>query len=268
MPKARDKNAILEISTVVGCRMSCSYCPQKTHIKRYASFDYSATLSLEDYRACLAKVPKYVSICFAGMAEPFLNSNCVQMILDAHQAGHEISVFTTGYGLKCNDLEKIQHIPYRHFCVHLPDAEGLMRLKVTEDYLETVLQVRSRLPNATFMCIGKLHPEVEELLGAIKDGRDSLISRASNLDHIKVEFKHGPLKCSGGEDLNHNILLPNGSVVLCCMDYAIEHVIGNLRTDTYESLFNSEEFLRIERGMAGDESVPIACRRCEVAVPV
>ena len=247
--------------------MACQYCPQKTHIKRYASFDYSSKMSLEDFRACIAKVPKEVSICFAGMAEPFLNDNCTQMVLDAHAAGHELSIFTTGYGLSYQDVLRIEHVPYRHFCVHLPDADGLMRLPVTDAYLETLRQIKWRIKKATWMCIGKLHPEVEALLGSIHDGRDSLISRASNLEHMKVEFKHGPLKCSGGEDLNHNILLPNGAVLLCCMDYGLEHVIGNLRTDSYESLFESPEFKRIERGLAGDETVDIACRRCEVAVP-
>lgn len=265
----RPNNAILEISTVVGCRMSCSYCPQKTHIKRYASFDYSSKMSLEDYRTCLAKVPKFVSICFAGMAEPFLNPACAEMILDAHIAGHEVSVFTTAYGLKWTDIATIElmHIPFRHFCIHLPDADGLMRLTVTDEYLETLLQIRGRIPKATFMCIGKLHPKIEEFFGKMNDGSASLISRAGNLEHMKVEFKHGALKCSGGPDLNHNILLPNGAVLLCCMDYSLQHVIGNLCTDSYESLFESDEFMRIERGMAGDESIEIACRHCEVAVP-
>ena len=34
----------------------------------------------------------------------------------------------------------------------------------------------------------------------------------------------------------HNITLPNGDVSLCCMDYGLEHIIGNLLEQDYEDV--------------------------------
>jgi len=80
--------------------------------------------------------------------------------------------------------------------------------------------------------------------------------------------KTGKIKCSAcGPKLDHNVLLPNGNVALCCMIYDLKHIVGNLLTGTYDSLFESEEYKKVLRGQAGDESVDIACRSCELAVP-
>jgi hypothetical protein len=51
------------------------------------------------------------------------------------------------------------------------------------------------------------------------------------------------------------------------MIYDLKHIVGNLLTGTYDSLFESEEYKKVLRGQAGDESVDIACRSCELAVP-
>jgi radical SAM protein with 4Fe4S-binding SPASM domain len=62
-----------------------------------------------------------------------------------------------------------------------------------------------------------------------------------------------------------NVLLPNGDVQLCCMDYGLEHKIGNLLTMSYNDLFTSDEYRRIESGLE-DDSIDILCRTCKEAV--
>ncbi len=260
--------AILEISTTVGCRMACrNYCPQKTHVHEYAKVSNDKVMSFETFEMCLATVPQHVSVCFAGMAEPWLNPRCTEMVLHAYDRGHSISVFTTGYGLRPTDIDRIAHISFRHFCVHLPDANGDMNLKPTEEYLNTLRACR-QIPNMTQMVIGPLHPAVEAVTGPVADGSASLISRASNLPDRAVPRKSGKLRCSAcGPKVDHNVLLPNGDVVLCCMTYDLKHVLGNLVMYTYDDLFRSDEYLRIMRGLDGDESIDIACRNCEISVP-
>src|SRR5262249_22975036 len=62
---------------------------------------------------------------------------------------------------------------------------------------------------------------------------------------LPVPRYDAPVSCSWTPFYDRNVLLPNGDVVLCCMDYALKHVIGNLLTGDYESLFRSEEVSRI-----------------------
>lgn len=255
-------SANMEISTVVGCKMGCTYCPQKTHIKNY--FGNEKRMSFDTFMICLKKIPKEVDIVFAGMSEPFLNDDCLLMMALAFERGHKVSLFTTCYGMKLSDVEVMKHWQFNHFCIHLPDADGLMTLKVTPEYLEVL---KSCLPLATNkMCAGTLHKEVEKITGKIDSGNDGLYSRAGNIEALAIEPKKGKLYCSatGKERIDHNVLLPNGDTVLCCMDYSQDHIIGNLLKDSYENLFNSKEYLKVIEGLE-DGNSNILCRTCEVA---
>ena len=61
-----------------------------------------------------------------------------------------------------------------------------------------------------------------------------------------------------------NVLLPNGDVALCCMDWSAKYVLGNLKHDRFEDLYRSETFRHVLRGLK-DPSVDLLCRTCHVA---
>lgn len=255
----------LEISTVVGCKMGCDYCPQKLHVKEYLKKDRKTVMSFEDFALMIADIPTRVEILFAGMAEPWLNPECTEMLLLAHRLGHRIGVYTTCEGMTPQDIGRINHIPFLHFCIHLPDDDGIMKLKITNNYLYTLQACRNSIPNHNYTCIGKLNPIVEAITGPMPDSSHTLISMAGNLKTLAITPKKGVLKCSAmSEKMDHNILLPNGEVLICCMDYSQQHVIGNLLKMDYESLFKSDEYLKIKEGLKNDDS-KILCRTCEIA---
>ena len=258
-------NPNLEISTVVGCKMGCDYCPQKLHVKTYTDKSRITEMSYLFFTRMIDKVPTNIEILFAGMAEPWLNEFATEMVTYAHRKGHRIGVYTTCAGMTLDDVRRIKDIPFLHFCLHLPDAEGIMNFKVTNEYLE-VLKACLQIPGRNFMCIGKVHKSVEAITGPVQDSSSTLISRAGNLKTLAVTPKNGSLECSAmSSKMDHNVVLPNGEVLICCMDYSQQHVIGNLLTGTYESLFTSDEYLRIKDGLKNDKS-GILCRTCELAI--
>ena len=65
--------------------------------------------------------------------------------------------------------------------------------------------------------------------------------------------------------MNNNILLPDGTVVLCCMDYGLKHILGNIFTNTFEEIMNGEEMRKVKEGMDGNETLDILCRNCSYA---
>jgi hypothetical protein len=61
-------------------------------------------------------------------------------------------------------------------------------------------------------------------------------------------------------------MLPNGDVVLCCMDYSRRHVLGNLFRQGYAELFAGAGMAAVRaRAMTIDDGALI-CRRCHNAV--
>lgn len=257
----------IEISTVIGCKMQCSYCPQDNHIRNYVGGNKPIKMSDSTFKKCLAKIPYNVHIYFAGMAEPFMNYNTPDWIQICDIRGYELGIYTTCYLLGLKDAIDLSKIKFHQFCIHLPDANGLMKFKVTDEYLQ-VLQQCMKIPNHNFICIGEVHPEVKKITGPVPDSSPGLFSRAGNLKHLAIQPKKGKLKCSAmSEKMDHNVLLPNGDVLICCQDYSQQHVIGNLLEMDYEDLFKSEEYNKIKQGLE-DENSNIICRRCEVATEI
>jgi hypothetical protein len=258
---------ILEVSTVVGCKMRCSYCPQAVHVQRYHEDGaQDRQMSLATFQQALSTVPRGVRVVFAGMAEPFLNSLAPDFMVHAHVLGHPVAVYSTLAGLHPGDVQRVASIPFAEFVIHLPDNEGRMKFDVTDDYLLLLKAVRKAIPCSHFSVIGPVHHRIAPIVGPVNDDTAGLISRAGNIG--KKIGKTGALRCSAmGDVMDHNVLLPNGNVVLCCCDYSLKHVLGNLTTQTWSSLFTGEEYLSVKRGLAGDESIPLICRSCELSVP-
>jgi len=247
----------LEITTSIplkGCVVDCVFCPQRLLIERYKG---NKSLSFDDYKKVINKLPTEIRITFAGFTEPWLHRECTDMLLYAYDKGHEISAFTTGIGMKISDMERIKHIsfsggPNGGFVFHLPDNELLAKHPITPKYVELVEYIgslRNEIQNFYIMSMGTVHDSVKHVFGDVPPSE--MWSRAGNLAHetiLKPELLnlqnryrsiyHGEaeMTCNCYERLYHNILLPNGDVSLCCMDYGLDQILGNLLTQEYRDV--------------------------------
>ena len=257
----------MEFTFRVGCRNMCKYCPQLLIIKQYNKLKSEAIMSFGTFKTCLDKIPKNVRIDFSGMAEPWLNENATKMLLYTYKKGYKnISVFTTTVGMTEVDLEKIKNIPFTEFMVHLADGEGNTKIKITKEYLKLLNIIKkANIKNITYMTMGKILPLLEKSFG--KQAEEKLmLSRAGNLKFLPKISHHGPIICNSPSGIKHNVLLPNGDVYLCCMDYGLTHKLGNLLSDDYKSLFKGKEFNDIKQRLKNEKLRDVICRHCEYAV--
>lgn len=262
----------MEITTVVGCPVRCAYCPQDKFIREYRKNSNTLKMTLATFKKCIDKLPKEVDILFAGFSEPFLNPECSEMILYANKRGFNIEIFTTCVGMTIRDIELIKGVNFKGL-VHLPsDRNDQMYINVNTEYLGVLTKLfESNDLNIHYFFHQtnnkdeKIHPKIKELAAKfnIQVHSGGIISRASNINsdlvNLPEENKKVNLRCNR---LNKNILLPNGDVVLCCMDWGLKHRLGNLLESDYESLFKSKEFLKVLDGLTNYPS-DILCRRCE-----
>jgi MoaA/NifB/PqqE/SkfB family radical SAM enzyme len=222
---------------------------------------------LPDYVKLIDKVPPEIQITFAGFAEPFLNPNCAAMICHAHATGHKVSLFTTGMGMSLADFEQIKGIPFTGvqggFVLHLPDVEGYFSHhsdKYTQ--LLTAIKRESRhIENFRSMTMGTLSPALRGLFP--ETIRPAMYNRAGNVkktEFIQIslnttEMRNSDTTCGCPERLYHSVLLPNGDVSLCCMDYGLEHILGNLYKHSFEEI------------VPKDGTPFVLCKTCENGVP-
>ncbi len=235
----------LEITTMIGCPMRCTFCPQDKLAANYPQ-DAVRALSLDKFILILNKVPKHVRIDFSGLAEPWANRFATDMLAYALGSGYNVAIYTTLQGMR--EPERVRNLIAGYsdkvevVVVHLPDARGNMRgFRDSEQYREA-LAIFRKIDGVRFMAMG------ESVAGSVDMKNWSPQTRAGNLDLQAIEDQQvlpdpqvrTPLVCSMTPFYDQNVLLPNGDVVLCCMDYSVKHRLGNLLTDDYYDLFKSQ----------------------------
>lgn len=244
-------------------------------------------MSLDTFKECLSTIPDQVDIHFTGYTEAFENPECIDMMEHAYEKGHRILCNTTLVGLTPEIIKRLEKLHFKEFHIHLPSATyyeniGKTSKKVktetgkdiTDEYLHILdcmidAKISAGFPKHFHTHSGPeapgLHPEIEEHAGsrikAIGYRNRGLNSRAGNLGKLTGELLWENNWC---QRIIHNVLLPDGTVQLCCQDYGLEEPLGNLTFTNYYDIFQTNNF---QKRIAGGQA-PI-CNRCDdgIAVP-
>lgn len=267
----------IEITMVIGCKVNCRYCPQKMLLSKYYK-DNPKRISIMDmttFEKCLEIFPKDYDLSFGGMSEPFLNDSFIDMLKMACGKGRKVFLYTTLVGIKKEQVEEIISLPIQFVVLHVADKYNYARISKNEDYyfiLEKFIKAKKK-DGTPFvnMCNAQAEPD-ERVKRICKDKYEiftEMTDRAGNLESsnlIHNKNLKGKISCGNmGVEMNNNILLPDGSVVLCCMDYGLKHILGNIYENTYEEIMNGEEMKKIKEGMNGNMDIDILCRNCSYA---
>jgi hypothetical protein len=268
----------MEITTNVGCKNMCVYCPQTVNVAGYAARtkanpafeDKGRMMSLDTFKACLDKIPQTTHIFFAGSAEPFLNPECTQMLEYADSRKHRIRVYTTLVGVSEETLDVIRGMDLERLVIHLPSEGDRERYKADAAYMALLEKVyAANIPTIEFMSVGAVQQVVPTVIKVQirQTPFEGMSDFAGNLKSSLAPHRHlsGPIYCVS-DRLYWNVLYPNGDVTLCCEDFGMKHVIGNLLQSDYDALHTSDEFQKIVRGLS-DDGIDILCRTCEYARP-
>jgi hypothetical protein len=272
----------LEITTMIGCPLMCSFCPQEQLRGAYGK-DSDKYMTVDNFKTILSTVPDYVRIDFSGMAEPWANAGCTDMLQYALERGHHIGVYTTLYGIEVKDADRILDLLGAHapqvevVCLHLPDAKGNMRgWRTSAEYGKVLVRFMNfgqmglvHVEAMTMDRRGSVHPRIRSYVGELAEWTG--LTRAGSLDLAEIGDQpveetpryETPVACSYTPFYDQNVVLPNGDVVLCCMDYGMKNVIGNLLTGNYWALFNSDSMLALkaENQRCGNAGTSI-CKSC------
>jgi len=260
----------LEITTTIPCTNMCDYCPQSILLKKYGRSNQH--MMLNTFKQCMSNVPKKVEIHFSGYSECFLNVDCIDFIEYTQQQGYEeIHLYTTLVGLNYEQLQRLSVIKFKNICLHLPDDERVMKYNVTKEYIHIVDEFIKIFNPKSIVVYGKLNksliPVVPHYSSNINN--NALHSRANNLPHLKSNPRlNGKIGCRAvncRRPLDRVVLLPDGNVALCCMDYNLQHIIGNLTNMQFDQIFQTPQYKFVEKGL-DDDSLNILCRNCQEAV--
>ena len=272
----------LEITTMIGCPVMCTFCPQVPLKNAYGQID--KYLNLLNFKQILSKIPKYVRIDFSGMSEPWANPDCTNMLEFTLEQGYQVAIYSTLYGMSVedsirtislieNNIEKINII-----CIHLQDMnENMVGLKFTAEWVAVLnnflnlynKRIVKSFQMMTMDSLGKLHPFLNSLSSLVPPF--NAIDRAGSLSSEQIPNNQSVIKfvsekrlvCKSTPYYDHNVLLPNGDVLLCCMDYECQHVLGNLLSQDYFDIFNGSGLHEVRvANMQPNVDKPSICHSC------
>lgn len=209
----------LEITTTGKCLVDCYYCPQEAFQKAYHG---SLFLSLDNFKIAISKLPKTVIVNFSGFSEPFLNAKTIDMMEYAYAKGYMIWLSSTLTGATLRTINRLSKIPLGLFILHLPDNLGNAKIPITQNYKDTLVAV-----------FQKLHVDAVSIMN--KDFISN--ERVGLCKGTRKRFNRSWFWCYKLEHPQF-VMLPNCDVVLCCMNFGLEHVLGNLLTNSWEEIVN------------------------------
>jgi len=91
------------------------------------------------------------------------------------------------------------------------------------------------------------------------------ISRAGNVKNFPT-LSHTMMKQCNSIWTNEMIhILFNGDVILCCMDWRREHILGNVKEQTITEIWNGKKYLEVRKQLRGEKQLELICRNCEMA---
>ena len=248
---------VMELTTMIGCPLMCTFCPQDNLRENYG--EKTKYMQPMDLMMVLTKLPKNTRIDFSGMSEPWANPEATMMLEMALYMGFKVAIYTTLYGM--TDPKRVKKALENHpnqvevVMLHLPDANGNMKgWKYSEEWLENLkvishLKLPCGVGAMTMDGSGLVAPELQSIVGRLAGWQGHTRADSLNLEQIKGQSisltprNEFALTCRSTPFYDRNVLLPNGDVVLCCMDYDLKHIIGNLLKQTYEEIFQSKPLL-------------------------
>ena len=196
----------------------------------------------------------------------------------ACEAGRKVYLFTTLSGVSEETVDELISLPVYYMTLHVADKMGYANILMTEAYYRNVEKVihakkKDGRPFVDFVN-AQTDPDerVAEICGDEYEIMRSVQNRAGNLKDERVQYREKPIEagkkiscCFAEGDLLNNVALPDGTLVLCNMDYGMKHVTGNIYEEDYETIRGKGEFQRVWQEMNGGNDMNLLCRTCLLA---
>jgi organic radical activating enzyme len=286
--------SFVEFNLITGCPNTCKYCPQDVFRDAYNDIRYSLlteidktphgekridlqikyddckVLSMQNFVTMVNKLPKS-TISIAGFSEPFMNPECTNMIEYAGKQGHQVIVYSTLQGMTIEDYQRMRKMYFiKSLVIHLPDKEGNMKTNISEEYKKLLKYIVSQPPGGwcafDFSVHGSaVHPDIAHIVSVnprfvIHDRAGCL--KTDDLTVHRVHWKSGKILCGNGfgQYKEAGLILADGTVLACCMDWSMKHVYGNLMTQSWDEIMQSPVRKMLEDSRKdGADSM---CRHC------
>lgn len=253
-----------ELSLIRQCPVKCVYCPQELLKQASQKMDIAGAMTTEVMDACIENTyeDQYpVKVHFAGFTEPLKHKSFCDLIerADCDPRVQAVQLYSTGEGATPEVIKRLGRLSCTNIVWHVnaESYEGKNSIMPGGhgDIWKLIPELREHLPNCSFVFMRQYinhikKKELAHLLAGFRLHWGREITRASNVNRSKQEpirVTHlGPVTCKKVRSQKMPVVLPDGQTTVCCNDYGLDLMIGNLATQSWSSL-DYDKIFRIQR---------------------
>lgn len=274
---------VIQIQTRTGCNAKCVFCPNSLLADKIPShameWELFTKIADEITRHPVARISPYL------MNEPLMDRELgekIRYLAERKQPGTVIKINSNGALLDEEMGEQLieSGLDRINFSVHGIRKETYesqmvgMRLERVLENIDRFLALREKKGSTrprvrvTMVRTQAIEKELDEIMAYWKKrGVKVNVRPLENRAQKEIAAKSlNPKKWRPFTFCNRLFeqayVLSNGDVVLCCVDWERTTILGNLREQTLEEVWNSEQFMEIRRKYLRGDLDGLLCKRC------
>jgi len=264
------KEARIEISTV--CNHNCIFCPLNT-----SGFKRGRTMmSNEIFEELVFKLPLQIeTVTLSGMGEPFLDIDIFDKIKILQENGYKVNILTNGSCITEEMVEQLIEADIESVRVsfHYIGVEEYVEITGSsqKSYLNAfqfITNFGSKRKNTKFILTAdQIEPDLykAKLLEKYFKSYVDLIEvwKVHNWSSWKTYRKGATTKTTCGRPKNGPLQIQvDGTINMCCFDFNGLLLLGDLKSQTIEEVFESKMMKEIESFHSG-AYMNLLCGKCD-----
>ena len=271
------EEVILEVTTA--CNLACPMCA-RTHLKKQRP---PASLSMVDFHKLLRRLPTSVQrVAMAGLGEPLLNSNLVEMVERLTAGGFGVVLYTNATLMTAQISRGLVEAGLAGIVIPVDGATAATYEKYRKNgrFDETVANVRGVLAardqarSALFVEVQMLDlPGTRGQLAAFKSmwAGSGVNALRFKPDHMGVgpdsearRHEQGvcPMPWRGPATVD-----VEGNVYPCCVQSPENQLLGNLLEDSLLDIWNGPKARELRRHFVETRRKAPTCHGCSIPLP-
>jgi radical SAM protein with 4Fe4S-binding SPASM domain len=279
---------VLEIQTITACNAGCVICPHRT----VSGSLPSGIMGMDLFKRIIDQVknPWGTRIIPYFNNEPFLDPLIFDRVayINDKCPGSEIEISTNASRLDQECQKKLEGLVIKdlRLSVFGFSEESYKRAMPGLNWSETKRNIERLAKNKELRAnIGQVslimidYPEIDrfDIEKAREFCRENFIKfefwgfldRSGNVERFTNGVsKDSVFGCEQRRPLERMHINFKGDVVLCCMDWKWEHVLGNVAESSIDEIWNSEKYKQYREAIYsnGDPKVTDLCRKCKISL--
>ena len=252
------------------CNLRCTFCFVTEGMTRDEGF-----MDLKLFKKVIDDTPDLEHLCMHNWGEPLLHKEIFEMFDYAHKAGvKHIVMNTNGTLLTDKMINKIIESPLNIIRFSIDGSadtfkkiRGVELQKIKENILRLKKAKEAKRPELSMGVVFTVEEDTQEDVEEYIDHWKTIVDHVRTQPKLIQSPRSEPCPEPFGKDYGKLVVLWDGTVIPCCVDYNATLKLGDANNDRVSDLWSNSEIkaLRNQHEKGDYPKVCVNCNECETS---